>query len=268
MNRRSRRMICLLTVIPLLAALTISCSLQQPGENNPSTPAALSRTLNPKAAPGGNFDLSKWELQLPSGSRFTTIPSSRLQGADGYQDLYFYTDQSDGAMTFMDPETGVTSPGSKHPRTELREVTRGWPASGSNILSIREKVTRLSHTTAIGQIFQAPPAPSKPLLELLYESDGTIKALLENTNQGGSSTLHTVGKVPVGTLFSYSLSLTGTTITVTINDKPTRLTMPSSFEGERFYFKAGNYDQGAKSGPPGTTPGSLVKIYSLDLTHN
>src|SRR5262245_5115373 len=53
---------------------------------------------DPGKAPGGNFDLSVWQLQEPVGSPGspTTIPSSRLQGANGYQDSYFYTDQRDG----------------------------------------------------------------------------------------------------------------------------------------------------------------------------
>lgn len=260
-------MLQFLTVISLIAALTIACS-NQSMNNKPANSAASPQQLNLKVAPGGNFDLSKWDLQLPTGSKtFTTILSSQLKGPYGYQDIYFYTDKTDGAMTFMDPTTGVTSSGSVHPRTELREVTDGWSASGSNILSVTEKVTQVPGHTTIGQIFQAAPAPSKPMLELMYYSDGTIQALLESNNQGGSSTLHTVGKVPLGTTFSYSLSLTGTTITITIDGKPITMTVPSSFEGEHFYFKAGNYDQTAKSGAPGTIPGTLVKIYSLNITH-
>src|SRR3954464_4847679 len=78
---------------------------------------------DPGKAPGGNFDLSVWQLQEPVGSPGspTTIPSSRLQGADGYQDAYFYTDQRDGAMTFWAPEKGVTTPNSNYARSELRE---------------------------------------------------------------------------------------------------------------------------------------------------
>jgi len=72
-------------------------------------------------------------------------------------------------------------------------------------------------------------------MELMYLNDGTIKALLEDTNQGGNSTLHPVGKVPLGTPFSYTLSYTGNTITITIDGKLSSLTVPPSFEGEHFY---------------------------------
>ncbi|MEU9386547.1 polysaccharide lyase family 7 protein, partial [Streptomyces sp. NPDC048279] len=73
---------------------------------------ASAGAADPTKAPGGNFDLSVWQLQEPVGSPGspTTIPSSRLQGAGGYQDAYFYTDTRDGAMTFWAPEKGVTTP--------------------------------------------------------------------------------------------------------------------------------------------------------------
>ena len=60
---------------------------------------------DPNVAPGGNFDLSVWQLQESVGSP-ASIPSSRLQGANGYQDSYFYTDTRDGAMTFWAPRKG------------------------------------------------------------------------------------------------------------------------------------------------------------------
>ena len=94
--------------------------------------------LNPSYAPGGNFDMEYWELQLPTGSPGspTTIPSSQLQGQNGYQDPghhYFFTESGDGAMVMKVPgdpsDSGcVTTPNSLHCRTELREVN---PSTGS-----------------------------------------------------------------------------------------------------------------------------------------
>src|SRR5580692_12384365 len=57
-------------------------------------------SLNPSRAPGSNFNLSSWELQEPVGSAGspTTITSAAL--AAGFHDSYFFTDPSDGAMTF------------------------------------------------------------------------------------------------------------------------------------------------------------------------
>ena len=49
--------------------------------------ASAASALNPSCAPGGNFDLSKFSLQLPIGSTGnpTTIPASQLEGCGGWQ---------------------------------------------------------------------------------------------------------------------------------------------------------------------------------------
>ncbi|MBL3940656.1 polysaccharide lyase family 7 protein, partial [Bacteroides thetaiotaomicron] len=54
----------------------------------------------------------------------------------------------------------------------------------------------------------------------------------------------------------------------TANGTTKTFTMDSSFDGESFYFKAGDYDQTAVSGTPLTTPGTVVKFYALTLTHS
>jgi hypothetical protein len=104
-------------------------------------------------------------------------------------------------------------------------------------------------------------------MELQYASGGTIKLLLENTNQGGNANTYTVGSVTAGSTFTYELSLTGTTIAVTLNGAVKTYTMPSSFVGESFYFKVGDYDQTAVAGTPGTMPGTIVKVYALKVVH-
>jgi hypothetical protein len=222
--------------------------------------------LHPTVPPGGNFNLSGWELQLPIGSGSPeVIAGSQL--AAGFTDIYFYTDPNDGAMTFMDPTTGVTTSGSLHPRSELREVTSGWPTAGTNVQTVTAEVVQVPDHVSIGQIFQAGSAPSKPLMELQYKRGGTLVVLLENTNQGGSATFTQVGSVPAGSKFTYELSLTGQTLSVSINGQVTLFALPPSFVGESFYFKCGDYDQSAVSGTPGTTPGTIVKVHALSVVH-
>jgi hypothetical protein len=104
-------------------------------------------------------------------------------------------------------------------------------------------------------------------MELQYKKGGTLVVLLEDTNQGGSATFTQVGAVPLGSRFTYELSLTGQTISVSINGKSTLFTMPPTFAGESFYFKCGDYDQTAVSGTPATTPGTVVKVYQLSIVH-
>ncbi len=168
-------------------------------------------------------------------------------------------------MVMADPATGWTTSGSLHPRVELRETTN-WPTTGTNILDATVTVTKLPSHTTVGQIFQGS-GPSKPLCELEVDSNGVIQLLLEKTNQGGSANFYQVGSVPVGTQFNYEMMLSGTTITIKINGVASSFTMDPSFDGETFYFKAGDYDQTAVSGTPATTPSTIVKFYSLKITH-
>lgn len=222
--------------------------------------------LSATSPPGSNFNLASFSLQLPTGSsgKVDTVSGANL--AAGYANqYYFYTDTSDGSMVMMDPTQGWTTSGSLHPRVELRETTI-WNTSGTNKLNATVTVTQVPDHTTIAQIFQGT-GPSKPLCELQFTSGGVVQLLLEKTNQGGSATIYPITKVPLGTPFNYELSLTDTTITVTVGDTVKSFTMDSSFNGESFYFKAGNYDQSAVSGTPLTTPGTVVKFYALTLTH-
>jgi hypothetical protein len=228
--------------------------------------------LNPKVAPGGNFDLSHWELQLPTGStnNTTTIPPSQLEGPNGFQDKYFYTDPTDGSMTFWDPENGVTL-GSKYPRTELREMTDGgapaeWTVTGNNTLSATVKADVVPDHVTVGQIhLDNSTGSSKPLLELFYYKNGDIALFLEQTPAGGNGVTHTVANVKLGTKWSYSIDLNGNhDIALTINSATTHFTEPSAFDGYKMYFKAGDYDQSAGSS---SKIGARVHFYALSFSH-
>jgi hypothetical protein len=203
---------------------------------------------------------------LPTGSSGNVDTETGAQLAAGYTNqYYFYTDPNDGSMVMADPAVGWTTSGSLHPRVELRETTI-WPTTGTNLLDATVNVTKVPSKTTVGQIFQGT-GPSKPLCELEVEANGTVNLLLESTNQGGNATNHTVGTVSLGTQFTYELSLSGTTITVKVNGTTSTFTMDTSFDGESFYFKAGDYDQTAVSGTPTTTVSTIVKFYSLHITH-
>src|SRR5471032_131404 len=235
-----------------------------------SSGASTGQTLNPGRPPGVNFKLAPFTLQLPTGSsgNVDTVSGSSL--AAGYTNqYYFYTDSSDGALVMVDPTQGWTTSGSQHPRTEMRENAT-WSTNGINKLDATVAVTQVPSKTTVGQIFQGS-GPSKPLCELQVTAGGAVNLLLESTNQGGNAQTYPITSITAGSRFNYELSLTGTTITVTVNGTVNgtvkTFTMDSSFNGENFYFKAGNYDQSAVSGTPLTTPGTIVKFYALTLTH-
>jgi hypothetical protein len=230
--------------------------------------------LRPNVAPGGNFDLSHWELQEPIGTpgHPATIDPSKLQGADGFHDSYFFT-ASDGAMTFWDPENGITTDHSEFPRSELREVNAdgspaNWPIAGTNILRASLAVTRVPDRVCIGQIHLGAPldvgvVPStKPLLELYYSHDGNIDLGIERSPRGGQ-TLHAITSTPLGSIFTYVIELTPDgTITLTLNGATSTFTIPPSFAGYGAYFKAGNYDQSVGTD---ATVGATVKFYALQI---
>ncbi|WP_333775240.1 polysaccharide lyase family 7 protein [Streptomyces sp. IBSBF 3136] len=227
---------------------------------------------DPHVAPGGNFDLSTWQLQEPVGSPGspTTIPSSRLQGANGYQDAYFYTDTRDGAMTFWAPEKGVTTPNSNYARSELREMNRDgsaadWALSGSHRMSATLRVVSVTKNVCVGQIHLGSGGSStKPLLELYYHANGDIVLGTENSPSGGQ-TPHTVGHVSVGKTWSYTIAVAGgNTIALTVNGTTTRYAIPSSFTPYRQYFKAGSYNQSSSDSP---TNGARVAFYGLTVAH-
>ncbi|MEV6791436.1 polysaccharide lyase family 7 protein [Streptomyces sp. NPDC051320] len=227
---------------------------------------------DPSVAPGGNFDLSVWQLQEPVGSAGhpTTISSSRLQGADGFQDSYFYTDTRDGAMTFWAPEKGVTTPNSHYARSELREMNRdgsaaNWSLGGSHRLSATLRVVSVTSNVCVGQIHLGTGGSStKPLVELYYRSNGDIVVGTEDSPSGGQTT-HTVGHVSVGKTWSYTIAVSGGhTIDLTVNGSTTHYAIPSSFNAYKQYFKAGSYNQSSSSS---TTKGARVGFYGLAVSH-
>ncbi|MFI5910005.1 polysaccharide lyase family 7 protein [Dactylosporangium sp. NPDC051541] len=241
------------------------------GGTTPTTPPASG--LDPTVAPGGNFDLSIWQLQLPTGSPGapTTIPASQLKGANGYTNpAYFFTDKNDGSMTFWAPEKGVTTPNSNYARSELREMNANgsaadWKLAGSHSLSATLRIPSVTKNVCVGQIHLGTGGSStKPLLELYYRPNGDIILGTENSPDGGQ-TLHTVGNVPLGTKWSYVIAVAGgNTIRLTVNGSTTSYAIPSSFNQYGMYFKAGSYNQ---SSSESTTNGAKVKFYSLVVRH-
>ena len=255
------------------SALALGMGSASPAAAQPITPQ-----LSTSEAPGGNFDLSHWELELPTGStgNTTTIAPAQLKGANGFQDKYFYTSSSDGSMTFWDPENGVTL-GSSYPRTELREMSSSttpaeWnPATGTHTLSATLSSDKVPNHVCVGQIHDDNSQPgSKPLLELYYYSNGDIKIGIEKTPAGGDEPQTLVTNVALGKQWSYAISLTGgATINLTITAGSATKTMhwpiPSSFQGYLMYFKAGDYDQSVGTS---ATVGALVHFYALSFHHS
>lgn len=266
-------------LLAVAAAATVICTGVVVGASSTTasaTPAAAAHAAHGKlsttVAPGGNFNLSVWELQEPVGSPGSprTIPSSQLQGAKGYQDSYFYTDPHDGAMTFWAPEKGVTTPNSNYARSELREMNSDgsdaeWHLAGSHQLQATLRVVSVTDHVCVGQIHLGTGGSStKPLVELYYYANGNIVLGTENSPSGGQTT-HQIANVPVGKQWSYTIAVTGgNTVVLTVNGKTTRYAIPSSFDAYNMYFKAGSYNQSSSNS---TTRGARVAFYALTVHH-
>jgi Alginate lyase len=230
-------------------------------------------SLDPTVAPGGNFNLSVWSLQLPIGSPGspTTIPPSQLKGASGYTNpAYFWTDKNDGSMTFWDPESGVTTPNSSYARSELREMNANgsaadWSLSGTHKLSATLRIVSVTKNVCVGQIHLGSGGSStKPLLELYYHSNGDVVLGLEKSPDGGQNT-YTLTNVPLGTQWSYVIAIVGGKIQITVNGNTKSYSIASGFNAYRQYFKAGSYNQSSSSS---TSNGAKVKFYTLTVAHS
>lgn len=219
------------------------------------------------AGPPVPIDFSIWELQLPVGSGTSPMTVAPPELAT-FSDIYFYMGD-DGGQMFMDPATGVTTSGSVHPRSELREsnATGGaanWSPAGTNTMTVSGKVVKGGGVT-IAQVFNGPR--SITLGELQYSSGGFSLFYEEAKGAGGSTGLGNA--VPLDTKYTFTMGFSKNVLTVSINGKQVYSHTPSAgILGSTFYFKVGNYDQTATTGTPGTTAHSLVEVYSVDVVHH
>lgn len=227
-------------------------------------------SLNPSCAPGGNFDLSPWQLQLPIGSAGdpTTISSSGLEGCSGYENYsYFFTESGDGALVMKVPGSPassgcVTTPNSEHCRTELRESNSWSPNNAVNRLSVSlavEVPDNSEYGTVIGQVHIDDSVSTKPVCELYYSTAGELTMGVEQTRSGGDEVMTKIGNVPVGTTFSYEIIYESNVLSVSINGGAAKTLSTYSLDAPLSYFKAGNYNQGSDA--------SDVHFFSISISH-
>ncbi|ETI27026.1 hypothetical protein G647_10125 [Cladophialophora carrionii CBS 160.54] len=241
--------------------------------------SCLASALDPSCAPGGNFNLKPWMLQLPIGSTGnpTTISSSQLQGCSGYQDNghhYFFTESGDGALVMKVPGSPassgcVTTAHSTHCRTELREANpstggaASWqPSSSRNRLAVTLAVTvpdNSGHGTVIGQIHIDDSVSVKPVCELYYNKAGNVVMGVEQTTDGGNSIFTSIGNIPVGQTFSYEIRYESNVLSVSLNGGAPRELDTYELNSPPSYFKVGNYNQGDSP--------SDVHFFSIDVQH-
>lgn len=213
----------------------------------------LVAAVDPSCAPGGNFNLSAFNLQLPTGTSgsVTTISASELDGCSGYEDQYFFTNSADGSLAMKVPgtpaDTGcVTTSGSKHCRTELREKSpSSWsPHDATNRLNASLAVFDAGGSTCVGQIHIDDTISAKPVCELYYYDNGDLIMGVEQTTSGGNQKTTSVGNVPLATPFTYEIRYENDELSVQVNDEGFKTLSTYELDGPDSYFKVGNYLQG------------------------
>lgn len=226
-----------------------------------------SGALNPKSNPGGNFDLSRFTLQLPTGApkKPDTISSDRLKGPQGWQNPnHFFTNKDNGALVMIVPGSPssakcVTTTNSKHCRTELRENTpNSWsPKAGTNCLTAKLEVNYGS-SVVVGQIKMDGNVSTKPVAEIYYNSNGEIRVGVQQSRNGSQKST-SIGHVPMNTPWKYELCYQKNSLSFRLNNGLPRTFNTDGLDAPKSYFKVGNYNQGDSP--------SKVQFHMIDIKH-
>lgn len=242
-----------------LAALVLGLVMGQVLTGSPAVAAPVPRV------PAELVDLSPWKLTLPTGSagRPTEILQPRLRS---YADEHFrLTERRDG-IAFTAEVGGATTPGSRYPRSELREMdgadaTRraSWsPTSGTHTLVMRAAVT------------QVPPRKPHVVAAQIHDGeDDVLQIRLEGTElsvQWDDGARRTVldPRYRLGTPFDLAIVVDAGRIRVA-HDGMWRTVVGAG--GSGWYFKAGSYVQSNESRGDERGAAGEVVLYGLQVRH-
>jgi hypothetical protein len=264
------RSFCLLAFTCAVAARGVA---EQPQPAGDVTEKAALAPAAASATGVSEIDLSHWNLTLPTGEsgRPTVVDTKSLVA--GYSSEYFYRNPQ--GLNFFTPATGVSTPNSKHPRTELREThfdgtLYNWHiADGNASLTATLAVDKLpsSGKVVVGQIHANDPKQPQPLVKLQCHDD-RIEALVRSTPSSSSSKSYTLAtKVPLAASFKYQIDLLSNGALKISIDGALKFdqVVDSAWKEQGLYFKAGDYPQGK---PGSATDAALVTFQALAVTHN
>ncbi len=235
--------------------------------------AALFST-NSLAASSVDINFANWELQQPfpaPNGQAQVISSSQLQS--GYSNTYFYNSKN-GVQVFMDPATGAVTPGSLHPRSELREMSgnalAAWTGAGTNALTFTGEVVKVgggaTGKTVIAQIHQS--TSDAPLYEVIYSTALKGFAVMYENTQGQGTYVNLNYPYPLKTPYTIKLSVINYVVQIKINHTVVfTQTIDPALQSATLYFKCGNYDQTASQGAVSVVPYTIVKDYAINVIH-
>lgn len=207
------------------------------------------------ANPSSIIDLSRWKLTLPTGKKGapTEITQPKL---NTYSDANFNV--SGASVMFTASTRGVTTSGSKYPRSELREMKPG----GKKLASWSNR--RTTRTLEITQaILELPSGKPEVVAGQIHGADDDITALILRSGtlsiRIGDNGYEDIGAYTLGTVFTFQYKARPGGIECRYNGTLVH-TINGNFSG--CYFKAGCYTQANKSNGSGK---GRVAISALSL---
>lgn len=215
----------------------------------------------------GVFDLARWKVTLPTGSpeKPTEVAGQKLADLDSP----WCKRTADGGVAFRAPVNGVTTKGSKNPRSEGRELdghgggAKWQPNQGTNSLTVVEAFTILPdgkpHVVGL-QIHDAANDVSVFRLEgnrlyVTHGNDNNYKLIDSN--------------YVLGTKFVAQYVVTGNRVHAYYNGAKVAEIDVSGMSD--FYFKAGAYVQAnctVKGVPCNAENVGEVVVYSMSVAHS
>ena len=226
----------------------------------------ITDALNPNVPPSDNFDLSHWRLQwLPINNSTTcgTIETSELMA--GYESQWFYTDKTDGSMTFYMVSTlaasGCTTSGSHDARSELREdcdpknssLTNWRITDGEYILNGTYRIDK--NITAETAIIQQVKGVNGQLIKTSFRNINGDGQIWVQYNDGKNTEIASVGF----DIFNLLTIVNKGNIKIYVNGAQ-KFNVNVTNWNSCVYFKSGNYLQDAANDPEYIK----VHVYQLD----
>lgn len=235
-------------------------------------PPAVSAPPTSRGAtkPGDVFDLSNWKLQLPDRSSGHMYPELA-----SYQGSNFGLSRAGDGIAFRAQVGGSTTPNSKYPRSELREMAgkgeAAWSGtSGTHTLSLTEAVT------------QVPPVKPQVVTAQIHDSKNDIIEVLADGKRSS-----TKGKVAIcvryggkgkqqepclddnyvlGSKYTVDLMVANGRIFIFYNGQK-KLDLSANGDTNTYYFKAGCYTQSNPQKGDAPNAAGEVIIYAAKVKH-
>ena len=258
----------------LLLSLGYVASSEVPVRFPPPPPSLI--------APGTVYRFDGWQLQTCWKSP-RAVQGEALQA---YSSKHFYLEKSwrvpnatasTAAIVFVTPDNcSVHTAHSTHPRTELRDLSVddwSWPSTATPPTTTHRLTATLvvDHAaagkpeTVIAQIHGSVNEERAKIVKLRW-TGGLVEARVKKPDPPYDEIGLPLGHYNCGDVLQYEIVADGATgkLVVTVNGKQVEYSPPVNTK-DRFYFKAGNYNQ--CNGLCNPSDYAKVRFHAVNATH-